>query len=96
MKVEVEDQVLDFVRRLPPDSKRMVRDALRALAEGKGDIKALEGPLDAYCRLRIGRYRIIFAYAGRRTIRCIFAERRGIVYEVFAQAVADELAGRRR
>ena len=59
---------------------------MRALARERGDIRALEGPLENYHRLRAGGYRIIFAYevsGKRRTIRCIFAERRSAVYETF-------------
>jgi mRNA-degrading endonuclease RelE of RelBE toxin-antitoxin system len=71
----------------------MLRRALRDLAKGKGNVIALEGPLEGYCRLRVGAYRIVFTYAGRRTIQCVFAERRSIVYEVFARVLADKLAG---
>jgi mRNA-degrading endonuclease RelE of RelBE toxin-antitoxin system len=95
MRVELAPQVIDFVRRLPPEPRRRLRRALRALANEKGDIMPLEGPLDGYCRLRVGGYRIIFAYSGRRAIQCIFAERRSIVYEVFAAALSAALAGTR-
>lgn len=71
----------------------MLRRALRALAEDRGDIKHLEAPLDEYCRLRVDGYRTILHYAGRGTIQCVFAERRSIVYEVFAQALVDKLVG---
>ncbi len=94
MKVELSEQVVEFVRRLAPPPRRLVRAALRGLGKGHGDIKSLEGPLDGYCRLRVHGYRVIFAYAERRTIQCIYAERRGIVYEVFAQMVNERLAGR--
>jgi mRNA-degrading endonuclease RelE of RelBE toxin-antitoxin system len=96
MRVELAPEVVDFVRRLAPEPRRLVRRALRDLADGKGDIRPLEGPLDGYCRLRVGGYRVIFAYSGRASIRCIFAERRSIVYEVFAQALSDTLSGRER
>lgn len=94
MKVEVSLQVAEFVRKQAPEGRRQLRQALRALALGKGDIKALEGPLEGYCRLRVGSYRIVFSYAGHQTIQCIFAERRSIIYEVFAQVLSDKLAGR--
>lgn len=93
MKVEVSPQVAEFLRRQPPEVRRLLRGALRELALGKGDVKPLEGPLEGYCRLRAGAYRVVFAYAGRRTIQCIFAERRSIVYEVLAQALRDKLLG---
>jgi len=56
MKVRVADQVVDFVRRLAPEPRRKLRQALRDLSREKGDIKALEAPLDGFWRRRIGPY----------------------------------------
>lgn len=89
MKVRVAPQVVDFLRGLAPEPRQ--RLALRDLQKGRGDIKPLEGPLHDYCRLRVGPYRIILSYSKSRTIDCVFAERRSIVYEVFAAAMIDRL-----
>jgi mRNA-degrading endonuclease RelE of RelBE toxin-antitoxin system len=94
VKVELSEQVVDFVRRLAPEPRRKLRRALKDLASEKGNIRSLEGPLEGYCRLRVGGYRVVFAYSKRRSIQCIFAERRSIVSEVFAQVLRDELMGR--
>jgi len=86
MKIEVTEQVLEFIRACPPEPRRWLRDALRKLAEEKGDIKVLDGELEGYHRLRVRTYRIIFRYeSGKhgRLIRCDFAERRSVVYETF-------------
>ncbi len=95
MKVEISEQVLTFVRSQAPEPRRRMRLALRDLASEKGDIKALEGPLRGYHRLRVGPHRIVFAYAASEgnsaSIRCLFAERRGIVYTVFSHALQGEL-----
>jgi mRNA-degrading endonuclease RelE of RelBE toxin-antitoxin system len=72
----------------------MLREALRGLARERGDIRALEGPLEDYHRLKVGGYRIIFAYkvsVKRRVIQCIFAERRSAVYETFQQLLRKHL-----
>ncbi|HEV2803508.1 MAG TPA: hypothetical protein VGW57_01125 [Chthoniobacterales bacterium] len=72
----------------------MLREALRGLTRERGDIRALEGPLEDYHRLRVGGYRVIFKYelsAKRRTIRCIYAERRSAVYETFQQLLRKHL-----
>ena len=87
MKIELSSQVVSFIRGLPPDPRARIRRALRDLAHDKGDIRALEEPLDGFCRLRVGSYRIVFAYVGRRTIQCVFAEQRSVVYELFAAEV---------
>lgn len=95
MDVEVSTQVHDFIRRQPPESRRRLRLALRALAEERGDIRALEGPLTGVYRLRVGRYRVLFGYGmrrgGRPVIQCLFAESRDVVYEVFEQLMAERL-----
>lgn len=91
MRVLLAEQVVDFVRRLPPEPRRRVRRALRDLGKGTGDIGPLEAPLQGYCRLRVGAYRIIVSHATPRTVRCVFAERRSIVYEVFADVLREQL-----
>jgi hypothetical protein len=45
MKVRLAPQVADFFRRLAPEPRRRMPQALRDLEKGKGDVKALEGPL---------------------------------------------------
>ncbi len=91
MKVELAAQVVDFVRRLPPEPKRRLRRALRDLRQEKGDIRALEPPLEGYCRLRVGGYRVVFAYRGRGTIQCVYAEQPSIVYELLLTRLREEL-----
>ena len=91
MKVVVSDQVVAFIRRLAPEPRRALRQGLRGLASGKGDLRQLEAPLQGYHRLRIGAFRVIFAYGEKRAIECVFAKRRSLVYEIFAREVASRL-----
>ena len=98
MKVELSDQVVAFVRRQAPEPRQRLRRALRRLEAEQGDIHALEGRLANYHRLRVGAYRILFTYVaapGARppSIRCIFAERRDIVYAVFSEVLKRQLLG---
>ena len=96
IKVELSEQVVCYIADRAPEPRRQLRAALRELIKERGDIRALEGRLESYHRLRIGGYRIIFAYrtSGKlRTIQCIFAERRSIVYEVFEQVRKKLLRG---
>ncbi len=94
MKVEFEQQVLDFIRSLAPEPRHLLREALRKLAQEKGEIRPLEGDLDGFYRLRVNRYRVIFFYRTTpraRQIRSVFAEHRTLVYEVFAQQLHELL-----
>jgi mRNA interferase RelE/StbE len=89
MKVELSDQVFVFVRSLPPEPRKRLREALRRLASERGDLRALEGDLAGFHRLRVGRFRVIFRYAmvgHAHGIRCEFADERSIIYQVFAEA----------
>jgi mRNA interferase RelE/StbE len=92
--VELEQQVIDFVRSLPPQPRQALRRAVKNLQLEQGDIRALEGELEGLYRLRVQRYRVIFHYdlqRDRRVIRCVYAATRSIVYEVFAQRVRELL-----
>ncbi len=95
IKVELEQLVVDFIRSLPPEPRQALRRSLKKLEREKGDIRALEGELEGFYRLRVLRYRIIFFYhvgSESRTIRCVYAAARSIVYEVFAQRVRESLS----
>ncbi|MCD8483119.1 MAG: hypothetical protein LR015_10920 [Verrucomicrobia bacterium] len=87
-QVRISDQVLDFLRHLPPEPKARVRAALRDLSDLKGDIRELEHPLDGFCRLRVHQFRVILRIHSTQ-VDCIFIERRSIVYEIFESMVLD-------
>lgn len=76
-------QAVGFARRLAPDPRRAVKHALQGLRTERGDIRALEGSLSGYYRLRVGRFRIIFAYAVDGAIEAVFIEDRAFVYDLF-------------
>ena len=93
-RVELSEQVVRFVAQRAPEPRRVLRAALRGLTQERGDIRSLEGPLKDYHRLRVGGYRIIFAYrvTGKRLrIQCLYAERRSAVYEVFEHLLRKHL-----
>jgi mRNA-degrading endonuclease RelE of RelBE toxin-antitoxin system len=86
MRIELAEQVREFVRACPPEPRRWLRAGLRKLADEKGEIKALRDELEGYYRLRIRSYRVIFRYNLRRNERitsCDFVESRDVLYETF-------------
>jgi len=91
--VIVKAPVYEFARRLAPEPRRAVREALKGLRQESGDICALEQALTGYCRLRIGKFRLIFRYRDSSTIEAIFLEERSLVYEVFAAQFLAKLKG---
>ena len=76
-------QVVELAQRLSPEPRRAVKHALFGLRAERGDIRALEGALTGYYRLRVGRFRIIFTYVADGVIEAVFMEERSLVYEVF-------------
>ena len=87
-------QVTDFISTLAPQPKRALRDALKGIAQGKSDIKLLEGKLAGFFRLRSGRIRVIYqerAVRGERHIYCFYANYRASVYDVFEQLLTADL-----
>ena len=93
--VRVQDEVLAYLRRLPPKPRHALRLAIKGLAEERGDIKSLTDELAGFHRLRVGSHRVIFEYelvGGLRTITCVFAGSRKWIHEVF-QSRLGELGG---
>ena len=81
------------MRALAPEPRRSVRAALKSLENEKGDIKQLEGDLSGYARLRVGTHRVLirfYAERGERVARCLFAEKRAVVYELFAEILRGQ------
>ena len=96
MKAEVQwsNQVQHFISSLAPEPKRKLRAGVRALARDEGDIKPLVDDLIGYNRLRVGDFRIIYREAfehGVAVRKCLFAERRDVIYEIFRQMVLDDI-----
>lgn len=84
--VRIQDEVLDYLRRLAPQPRHAIRLAIKDLAQEKGDIKALTDELEGFYRLRVGSHRVVFEYEileGQRVITCVFAGPRKWIYEVF-------------
>ncbi len=90
IEVFVSAQVAVYRSHLHPDRRRTVKKALANLARGRGDICPLEGELEGYHRLRVGKYRIVFRYGESGEIRCLFMETRPLVYDLL-QANPDWL-----
>ena len=91
--IRIEAQVEGFVKSLAPDPRRRLRQAIKALAAGQGDIKQLEGNLSGFSRLGVAGCRVIFKERSERGVRiidCIFAERRAVVYELFVRLLAEQ------
>ena len=64
------------------------------MAQDKGDVKSMADELTGYSRLRVGEFRVVFREAfehGMPVRKCLFAERRDVVYELFRKMVLDDI-----
>jgi len=90
--VRIQDEVLDYLRRLAPQPRHALCLAIKDLAQEKGDIKALTDELEGFYRLRVGSHRVVFEYqiiADQRVITCVFAGPRKWIYEVFQSRLLE-------
>ena len=93
-EVRVGPQVERFVKSLAPQPRQSLRRAIKILAQNQEETKPLEGKLAGWHRLRIAGYRVIYKQTsepGARVINCVYANHRSVVYEMFAQLLADQL-----
>jgi len=89
IRISASKQVAAWLTALPPQTKHRVRLALRGLVKGKGDIKGLQGPLEGFCRLRVGGIRIIYRQISSKEIRLDCAQTRDVVYEMFERLLQN-------
>lgn len=95
-RVELREQVRRHYETFGLTDRREAKRALKALAEGRGDIRALEAPLEGYYRLKIGSHRLIFRHAEGRRIIGVYMNTRRLVYEIFEDEVARRILGETR
>jgi mRNA-degrading endonuclease RelE of RelBE toxin-antitoxin system len=75
------EQARAELRALPRDEAlRILHELTRFARTGRGDIKALHGPLAGTHRLRVGPWRVQFRTTQPDTIQVIAIEKRGDAY----------------
>ena len=60
IRVRIQEEVLDYLRSLPPQPRHALKLAIKKLSEEQGNIKSLTDDLEGFHRLRVGSYRVIF------------------------------------
>jgi mRNA interferase RelE/StbE len=82
---DIPPHVADVIRRLPPEVKRGVKAAIRALSNEPGAGEPLQRELAGLWKYRVRRFRIVYAVdRRRRVLRIIAVGHRRLVYEALA------------
>jgi mRNA interferase RelE/StbE len=87
-ELDIPPHVAEVLRHLPPDVKRPVKAALRAIGANPSIGAPLEQHLKGLWRFRVRRFRIVYAVdRSRRTIRVMAVAHRRYIYDDLAQMV---------
>jgi len=85
-----------FIQALSPEPRRAIRQALKQLAEGRTaslDLRALEGVLQGYMRLRVRTYRVVYVVTAEDkgpALTLLAAGSRSTIYEAFEKILAEQ------
>ena len=83
--LDIPPHVADILRHLPPDVKRPVKAALQAIGLNPAIGSPLERELKGLWRLRVRRFRIVYAVdRSRRRVRVMAVGHRESIYEEVA------------
>ena len=87
-ELDIPPHVADVLRHLPPDIKRPVKSALRAIGADPSIGAPLERELKGLWRFRVRRFRIVYDIdRSRRTVRVMAVAHRRHIYDDLAQIV---------
>lgn len=85
---DIAPHVAEVIRRLPPEVKRGVKAAIRALSRDPGIGEPLKRELAGFRKYRVKRFRIVYAVEhSRKVIRIAAVGHRKSVYEELAESV---------
>jgi mRNA interferase RelE/StbE len=77
----------EVIRALPPEVKRSIRNALRALSDDPELGRPLRGELEGLWRYRVRRFRIVYEVERpKRALRVLAVGHRERIYETIAEA----------
>ncbi len=85
---DIPPHVAEVIRHLPPEVRRGVKAAIRALSSDPSLGEPLQRELEGLLKYRVKRYRIVYALdRPRRTIRIMAVGHRRAVYEDLADVI---------
>jgi len=80
--------VAERIRQLPPDLKRGVREAIRAIADEPSSGERLERELDGCLKYKVRRFRIVYRIdRAAKIVQVLAVGHRRTIYEEVAELV---------
>lgn len=84
---DIPPHVAEVIRNLPPDVKRGVKAAIRALAMDPASGDPLQGELSGLMKYRVRRYRIVYEIVRPgRILRIVAVGHRRTVYDLLVRS----------
>ncbi|MBI1814017.1 MAG: type II toxin-antitoxin system RelE/ParE family toxin [Deltaproteobacteria bacterium] len=84
---DIPPHVSDVIRRLPPDVKHSVKQAIRALAQSPQIGAPLIGELASLWKYRVRRFRIVYEVdRAHRALRIVAVGHRAVIYDELSQS----------
>ena len=86
MNIEYSKKAIKYINALDRTAKQRIKKAIEGLTVSppQGDIKPLQGYPDGRMRLRVGKYRVVYAYLDRGMVEILFIHdvgARGDIYK---------------
>lgn len=96
-RAELRGHVAESIRHLPPELKRRVKAAIRAIAADPSVGEALHGELQGRRKFRVRRYRLIYRIDGSaKVVDFVALGHRRTAYEELTEAMDAESKSRQR
>lgn len=86
----VPPKVAEAIRHLPPEFKRAVKAAIRALGENPSAGEPLQRELAGYRKFRVHRYRVIYQVRPGNAVRIFAVGQRRTIYEEVAELLRSQ------
>ena len=85
---DIPPSVADIIRHLPPELKRSIKHAVRAISNDPHSGEPLQRELEGYWKYRVRRFRIVYNVDRvHRSIRVLAVGHRRTIYEAVAEQV---------
>lgn len=89
---DIPPHVAQVIRRLPPEVKHGVKQAIRALARDPQIGAPLIGDLAGFWKYRVRRFRVVYEVdRARRALRVVAVGHRNVIYEQLSEAMRRAL-----